>query len=47
MLQNYWNILTYKEKNMIFQKIDEIKAFCIENSKPENCKILFDIFGIL
>ncbi len=47
MLQNYWNILTYKEKNMIFQKIDEIKAFCIKNSKPENCKILFDIFGIL
>ena len=48
MFQDYWNSLSYEEKNMIFQNIDKIKEFCINNQKnPENCKIFFDIFGIL
>ena len=47
MFQDYWNTLSYEDKNLIFHNIDEIKEFCIAQQNPENCKIFFDIFGIL
>ena len=42
-----WKEIPYRSKNIFYQNIDLIKNKCFGKHMPNNCKLLFDILGIL
>ena len=42
-----WKEIPYPSRNIFYQNIDLIKKECFNRNKPDNCKLLFDILGIL